>query len=106
MGLEKRRGQVYYYVKQREGKQVISKYVGKGSFVEAMAALDEARRRRLAAKREAQAEYMRLEAVLDEIQTLTQAITRATLLTQGYHTHQGQWRKRHHGKTNKKKSKQ
>jgi len=74
--------------------------------VEAMAAVDEARQRRLAAKREAQAETMHIRAVLDEIQTLAQAVMRATLLTAGYHTHQGQWRKKRHGKKDKKKNKQ
>ena len=40
------------------------------------------------------AEYKRVGVMLDDIQALTQALTRATLLAEGYHTHRGQWRKK------------
>lgn len=98
MGWEKRRNDLYYYRKRREGERVVSKYVGRGGLAEAVAAFDTLGRR----QRELEHLTWQLEReeILDidqagsEAQEVILALTRAWLLTQGFHTHKGQWRRR------------
>ena len=94
MGWEKRRGRRYYYVKRREGRRVISGYLGTGPAADSAAAGDRLVQQRRAKERAARAEFERLEMILDDIQSLTQALVRATWIAEGYHTHRGQWRKK------------
>ncbi len=42
MGWEERNGRLYYYEKRREGRRVVSQYVGTGTFAEACAVLNKA----------------------------------------------------------------
>jgi hypothetical protein len=98
MGWEQRGDGFYYYRKRREGRRVVSEYIGRGELAEAIAALDELDRER----REVEQEDWRLEreAILSiakagtEAQEVILTLTRAWLLAQGYHTHKGQWRRR------------
>ena len=103
MGWEKRRGRHYYYRKRREGGRVISEYVGTGPAAELAAASDGLLQQQRAKERKARAESENVEMILDDIQALTQALARATLLVEGYHTHRGQWRKKRHGKANNRR---
>ncbi len=97
MGWEERKGRLYYYEKRREGKCVVSTYVGTGSFAEACAVLNESKRENRQRRREAireEQEALDREArqvidVLDQIR----ALTHAALIAGGYHLHKGQWRK-------------
>jgi hypothetical protein len=98
MGWEKRGNGLYYYRKRREGRRVISEYIGHGELAEAIATLDALDRER----RELEREGWRLEkeTILSiaragtEAQEVILTLTRAWLLAQGYHTHKGQWRRK------------
>jgi DNA-binding GntR family transcriptional regulator len=97
MAWEERNGNRYYYRKRRQGKQVISEYVGSryaGELAEIFDAEDrqtaEYNRRDL---RKQQQQAAALDAEASEIEQFTRAYTRACLLLVGYHTHKGQWRK-------------
>ena len=96
MGWEQRRGKRYYYRKRREGGRVVSEYFGAGLRAEQVAARDEQARRQRAEERARLTEHKQAEKVLDEYQTLAEALTRATLIGEGYHTHKGEWRKKRH----------
>ena len=98
MGWEDRGNRSYYYRKRREGDRVVSEYVGAGAVAElvAMAAelereSTELERRDLATEIDADLEMVH---AIDAACQLTRALTAAALLSAGYHTHKGQWRKR------------
>ncbi len=103
MGWEKRGSKKYYYVKYRQDGQVVTLYTGAGRAAEALAAKAASKRQQQRDAEEAWVEYKKVGALLDDIQGLTQALTQATLLAAGYHTHRGQWRKKRDDKTNKEK---
>jgi len=101
MGWEKRGHHLYYYRKRREGKRVISEYVGRGELAEATATLDaldrheqEDERAALRDEREAQ---RAVDQAIDTAGELVRALTHTVLLASGYHKHKGQWRKRRDG---------
>ena len=101
MGWEKRGHHLYYYRKRREGKRVISEYVGRGELAEAIATLDalnrheqEGERAALRDEREAQRD---VDQVIDAAEELLRVVTGAVLLASGYHRHKGQWRRRRDG---------
>jgi len=73
---------------------VVSKYLGAGQAAETLATQAVGKRQQRMEAEETWAEYKRVGVMLDDIQALTQALTRATLLAEGYHTHRGQWRKK------------
>ena len=97
MAWEKRGNKRYYYRKKRIGKRVASVYFGNGQISEIIAQMDEqerveaeAERRRFNNMKQAQ---RHLEQQIDEVGDFVRAMTRASLLVAGYHTHKGQWRK-------------
>jgi predicted secreted protein len=98
MGWEKRGNGLYYYRKRRIGDTVVSEYVGRGKLAELIATLDALEQEEREAEREAwrqrQAEITATDQVLDEVERVARALTRAYLLADGYHTHKGQWRRR------------
>ena len=98
MGLETRRGRLYYYRKRREGGRVVSEYAGGGHVAGLLAVLDgEARgqREEKAAEREARREAdRRTDSTLDELRAACDALAAASLLAGGCHTHKGEWRRR------------
>ena len=101
MSWERRRGgRRYYYRKRREGKRVISEYIGTGKAAELQAALDDRERRRRAEERQRRRkERVQMEQVdqaLDELEAVTTALAQATLIVEGFHTHDRTWRKRQH----------
>ncbi len=101
MGWELRNGKRYYYRKIRRGRQVVSEYVGKGEFVELLFELDgidrvEKTLSRIAWKKEKD-EAKRLNKDISQLNKIISGMTRASLLTSGYHSHKGQWRKRRNG---------
>jgi hypothetical protein len=77
---------------------VVSEYIGAGTLAEACATLDELERTERTLERElvkAEAREDRaLVAELDSVGDLIRAVTHATLLVAGYHTHGGQWRRK------------
>lgn len=101
MGWELRNGKRYYYRKFRKGRQVISEYVGKSEVVEFLFMSDEADRNektrsRIAWKRHKD-EAKRLHEGVSQLAKIITGLTRASLLTSGYHSHKGQWRKNRNG---------
>jgi len=102
MGWEQRRGRSYYYRKVREGGRVRSEYVGSGIVAQICAGHDEDKRRDRQARQAADHATRQAEAVIDrqlrDAESALVAITRATLLSAGYHMHKGQWRKKRRAK--------
>ena len=100
MGWEKRGHRLYYYRKRREGRRVVSEYVGAGPLSKAIAELDALDQGRRGYERERQRlaleEERAVDEELDRLDDLVGALTHAVLLANSYHTHKGQWRKRRH----------
>ena len=102
MAREQRRNREYYYRKQRQGKRVISEYVGSGFLADYAEALDNRKRgqeeqRRAewqAAKREAE----QLDAILGEVEAAIEPVIVALMLATGHHTHKRQWRRKRDSK--------
>lgn len=98
MGWETRGNREYYYRKRRDGEKVISQYVGAGSFAALIARADELDRERhreaLIAERKAQEADLALDRQVNQACDLVRTMTAAELLSKGYHTHKGQWRKK------------
>lgn len=94
MAWEERNGRQYYYRKRREGKRVISEYLGSDSEATQYAQSSQERGMRIHSEREKRREMTSTNAEIDRIcETLTDAV-RAWLLASGYHQHKRQWRKR------------
>ena len=102
MAWEERNGRMYYYRKRRQGKRVVSEYVGAGIGAEAIATMDHIDQEELKAARQRKqherAQYLKEERGSLEFGELTRLLTRAALLTEGFHPHKGQWRKRQDGR--------
>ena len=96
MAWERRGNRHYYYRKRRHGGCVLSEYLGAGELAQTAAALDSLERDLRQAEREERQAHRALDAQVDEVIDLFRALTHALLLTAGYHTHKGQWRKRRH----------
>ena len=97
MGWENRGGGQYYYRKRRQGKQVVSEYVGGGLAGELSSTYDNIDRWENFQKREELRRYKETAAQLDrdirKASEYTQAFTRAILLLSGYHAPRRQWRR-------------
>ena len=94
MPWEKRGIKRYYYRKRRQGDRVISEYIGAGELAESCAQIDALERQLRQAQRRTRRELRALDAQLNDVCDLIRALTYATLLTTGHHTHKGQWRKK------------
>jgi len=95
----KRRGRgPYYYRSERKNGKPIKVYLGRGPAAQKAAAkVAQAWQARQRDRDAVTAEQLRLAAAiaaLEELCTLAQLLTRATLIIGGYHEHRGQWRKR------------
>jgi hypothetical protein len=96
MGLETRRGNLYYYRKRRDGARVVSEYVGGGHVAALCSQLDaaeraegEAKRAALRGEREA---GEALDNLLDAIGAALKTAAACELTAAGCHKHRGQWR--------------
>jgi hypothetical protein len=102
MGWEERRGHIYYYRKERQGRRVISNYCGRGELATLFAEvdlLDRQRRKQNAMERQiARNEFADLATDPPELTRLlveARAAVAAALSAAGYHQHKrGEWRKR------------
>jgi hypothetical protein len=98
MAWEKRGNNRYYYRKQRSGRNVTSEYVGNGPLAQLISSLDqeEWEERSLVRTRwkKQKKEVLTMDADLATIHELTISLVRAALLTEGYHPHKGQWRRK------------
>ena len=98
MGWEKRGAGTYYYQKRRIGISVVSEYIGAGSFAVLIAQKDTIERahtimRRMKLRQLIEADLI-IERELDKIGDLAKVLTYSVLLSSGFHTHKGQWRKK------------
>lgn len=88
----------YYYHKRREGRRVVSEYVGTGELADLVARLNEIDQQRrkfeLHRRREELAELTRLDSQVDEFCATVKQIVTAVLLVTGHHRHRRQWRKK------------
>jgi len=98
MAREQRRNREYYYRKQRQGRKVISEYVGTGLLADYAAALDERKRGQEAQRRAewqaAKLEAEQLDAILGEVEAEIEPVVVALMLATGHHTHKRQWRRK------------
>lgn len=98
MGIETRKNSAYYYRKRREGRRVVSEYVGGGELgallyqADRLAAVEAAEERaaRQALARSAQEEGRAAR----ELAAHCQEFAALALLAAGYHRHKGTWRRR------------
>lgn len=91
-------GTGYYYRSVRKNGKPSKVYLGRGPAArEAATQVAQAQQTRQADRAAVAAELSRLApaiAAMDELCTLAQLLTRATLLAGGFHEHRGQWRRR------------
>ena len=98
MAFEQRNNRSYYYRKERTAGRVRSVYIGNGEIAGTFAAFDWMRRdekefekqRREQARRDETA----VDESLDELAAALDALVTAALLTNGYHQHKRQWRRK------------
>ena len=97
MAWEDRGGRSYYYRKVRRGGRVVSEYVGTGPLAEALVRLDQLDRQKRERERDLERRERerieKLDRMVEDVQDVARALTRAMLLVEGYHTHKGTWRK-------------
>ena len=97
MGWEKRNGRRYYYRKIRDGHQVISEYIGRGNLAHQLASFDlECQSLELQRRENVKIERREFEEVdreINEFSSVVNDFVKAFLVTQGFHTHKGEWRK-------------
>lgn len=98
MGWEQRGNNRYYYRKRRIGRRVVSEYVGTG----AAASLAEQRNRLARSRRDSRrqvakdkrAEMDASEGELVALDKLISDLVSSILLTDGFHTHKREWRRK------------
>jgi hypothetical protein len=99
MGWETRGTRRYYYRKRREGQRVVSEYVGTSSSAALIAESDALLRvQSWGARKQRTLEIQQLRDADQEINRLLDlcsSLTSAALIIAGYHTHKGQWRRKH-----------
>jgi hypothetical protein len=98
MAWEKRGNGLYYYRKRREGRRIVSEYIGIGELAEAIAAFDSLdRQEREVERQRRQRELDRDRGFardIDAVCELIRGLTTAVMLATGHHTHKGTWRRR------------
>ena len=94
MGIERRKGGLYYYQKIREGKSVKSVYMGRSAIVGMIADLDEERRFERAMAREREEELDALYGATEAQFEATMETVKQALEGAGYHKRKGEWRRR------------
>lgn len=98
MGIEQRGGRFYYYEKRREGRRVVSRYIGGGELALIATEINtqdrQERKRQRQEQRKTQNEQNEIDQELARTETVLATIVRAVLRSAGFHQHKGQWRKR------------
>lgn len=105
MGLERRGNRYYYYEKKRIGNRVVSTYSGGGEIAQIMQILnqdqqEEARLKAEKKKRSFEAEKLRqneIDLLIESTCEDAKAFEDALFLSNGYHIHERQWRRRRNG---------
>ena len=98
MGWEKRGSREYYYRKERDGSRVKSIYVGRGQIAHMVAQIQESspllEKLARSMKSSEAIKEEKAETALEQVSDSIQLIMQALLLTNGFHTHHRQWRRR------------
>ncbi len=101
MGWELRNGKRYYYRKIRRGQRVVSEYIGASEFAELLSEIDGIDRSEKTYSKtnwkNQKDEVKRLNENIGQLAKIIRGVTRASLLTFGYHPHKGQWRRNRNG---------
>jgi len=101
MGLEQRAGRFYFYEKHREGRRVVSRYVGGGALARMAAEMSAETRQEREQQRQQQRkirdEQKQINRQLDEQARIVAATAGRFLQLAGFHKHKGQWRKKRIG---------
>jgi hypothetical protein len=88
----------FYYRSRRQGNKVVSEYVGGGYVGLLMEQLDQDERYKAEIKRNAwqtaQAEQAAIDAQIDAVGAAVAALVDAQLLSNGYHKHKREWRRK------------
>ena len=97
MAWEARGNKSYYYRKRRIGRRVVSEYVGSGETAGLIAGMDVLDQEQRQAQRMMDA-VAREARVMDDtdaalLADLLATLTRAVLVTNGFHQHKRQWRR-------------
>ena len=107
MGLERRGNSHYFYEKERNGDKVRSVYAGKGRtayLLNQMRLLKkeedayEKQRKNSETLRQRQTEN-ELENIVESFGEVSRVLADAFFLTNGFHQHKRQWRRKRNGKT-------
>ncbi|MCD9187267.1 MAG: hypothetical protein LUM44_12605 [Pyrinomonadaceae bacterium] len=101
MGLEKRGNNYYYYQKERIGDKVRSVYAGKGDIALMLHWLNEDRKeqRKYGSLRDCiKAEEAELNDALDSFSDIIKVFIDGFYLTNGFHQHKRQWRRKRNDK--------
>ena len=94
MAWENRHGRLFYYRKVREGKCVRSVYMGNGNSAEQCSEKAQENSHRQQQERlNRDADYS-LHQQIDALDKEVTTLTKATLITAGFHQHKGTWRKK------------
>ena len=108
MGLERRGNNYYYYEKERDGDNVRSRYSGKGEIAYLLHQMTLFRKEEAEIEKQAKdsrkRQEMETEAEIDvaveSVCEIGEVLTTAFYLTNGFHQHKRQWRKRRIAKIN------
>jgi hypothetical protein len=96
MGWEYRGNRLYYYRKKREGRHVVSEYIGAGMAAYLMVELDNEdhleRKYNAVQWKKQRSEIEKIDHDVDHLEKTINAFVRAKFLTSGFHAHKGQWR--------------
>lgn len=88
----------YYVRNRREGKTVVSEYIGNDDFAQLIARLDELERQQRQAAQAAEREELDRLAAEDaryaELDEVIGAVVAGLYIATGHHTHRRQWRKK------------
>ena len=94
MAWENRHGRLFYYRKVREGKRVRSIYLGRCEEAYLCSELVEETNHSQRMERNLLKPDNEIESQLSALDAEIAAITKATLITAGFHQHKGTWRKK------------
>ena len=98
MGWEYRGNRLYYYRKRREGKRVVSEYIGNGLIGELAEIWDIEDSEKVKKTRAdwliTEAQVKDTEQEINDLEVSIRTFTRAFLLVLGYHPHKRQWRRK------------
>lgn len=96
--MARKQGGRYYVRNKRQGKKVVTEYIGTGPLADCAEAMDNRKRgqeeQRRAEWQAAKLEAEQLDAILGEVEAEIEPVVVALMLATGHHTHKRQWRRK------------